>query len=201
MRVILTAFLILVFATAAQAASVSAVTVPITAAGVPAGSNCYDIQVTSTGDILGMQIVSIGGALYNEPVLGSDLKPNPALFPGFPALEFDSWVDLPTTGTISILAGTLGVVATAIPTTLPMDYVDLTNDGAQSNFTVARLTLLPGVTLLPSFQTAPVATNLVVATQEDVGGVPTIVTWYNVPEPATMSLLALGGLAALRRRR
>jgi hypothetical protein len=221
MRVILTAFLILAFATAAQAAvTVAAVEQTITAAaqtgpsGDPAlvGARCWDIQVTTTGDLLGMQITSLtpAASLYNnvinDPPSNSDLKPNPLFFPIYPALEFDSYIDMPTTaaatpGTITILAGTLGTTTT--PAVLAMDYVDTTNDGAQTNFVVARLTILAGGTpLLPSFSTTPDAgAPLVLKTQENVGGTPVITTWYNVPEPATMSLLVLGGLAAVIRRK
>jgi hypothetical protein len=210
MRVILTAFLILAFATAAQAAvTVAAVEQTITAAaqtapaGDPAlvGARCWDIQVTTTGDLLGMQIVSLTGTgtLYNnvinDPPSNSDLKPNPLFFPIYPALEFDSYIDMPTTaasppGTITILAGTLGTTTTAA--VLPMDYVDTTNDGAQTNFVVARLTLL----------SAAGNEVLTIKSQENVGGNPEIVQHVvPLPEPATMSLLALGGLAVLRRRR
>ena len=222
MRVILTAFLILAFATAAQAAAtLSTAPVPIAPLAItspaPFGdpvlgtSACWDLQVTTTGDLLGMQILSVSGTLYNHvvndpPAANSDLPPNPFLLPAYPALAYDSYVNLPTTtilpvpGTITILAGTLGT--TTAPSVLPMDYVDVTNDGPQTNFVVARLTLTSGGPLLPSFtQTVTPGAPLVVNVQEDVGGTPVITTWYNVPEPATMSLLALGGLAVLRRRR
>ena len=195
MRITLTAVLILAMAGAANAAvSYQVLDVAISAAaqdpvGPPAGdaaligAGCYDIAITSDGDLIGCQLTVTQGNVYNH-FAGSDAPPMAALFPSFPALEFDSYVDMPTTPP-TILAGTLASGTT-------IDYGDLADNGAQTGAVVARITLTdPGTGL---------ATLTVT---ENVGGAPVQTRWVDIvlPEPATMSLLAMGGLAVLRRRR
>ena len=210
MRVTLIAFLILALAGVAQAVvTVAAVEVTINAAAqdpngtFPGDPNlmpntkCWDIQVTSDRDLIGVKIVSVedfpagslyNGGIYNHGLLGTDDPPNSALFTAYPALEFDSYVDMPDGATIIGGSGPLG----SEPNDLPIDYGDFVDDGGQTNFVVARITLLSGG-----------EGKATMTIQElDPNGDPDERTYIvYMPEPATMSLLALGGLVALRRRR
>ena len=60
------------------------------------------------------------------------------------------------------------------------------------------------VTLTPAVEPNPVGTPIYWdggASVEDLGALGSSITIYQIPEPMTMSLLALGGLGLLRRRR
>ena len=201
MRVILTAFLILAFASVAQATvTYKVIDVTITAAAKANdatlnGAACYDIALTSDRDLLGCQIQDVtedGGGIYNNG-MGGDGKPDPNWIAMVPALEFDSYVDMP--GVVNILAGTMASpISSADPNTW-MDYGDVTNDGAQTDFVVVRITLddpnATGTMDMRVKQLGPGGTGQESFFFDDIP----------LPEPATMSLLALGGLAAIRRRR
>ena len=201
MRVILTGFMILAMAGAAQAG----LTFEVVDAGIHQDAidddgalapptTSWDVLVTSDDDIVGFNITAIipdGGGLYQHPQgLAGDLgAPDPFYFQFVPALEFDSYVVMP--GAINPLEGDdLG--------DLPMAYGDLTEEGdpehgAQTDFQMARLTLL-----------SPSGTGWLHLTSIENDGSPEgelVDHVIELPEPATMSLLALGGLAALRRRR
>ena len=203
MRVILTGFMILAMVGAAQAAvTLVAVEQTITAAAkaddsaLDPNTRCWDVQATSSQDLVGFIITAVvadGGGMYQN-VNGAvgDLGPPSALAIQFvPASEFDSYVNMPKSPPLGLL-GNLD--------NLPFEYGDLTipADGAlhgpQTGFVVARITLLD-----------PLGTGtLYITSAEAVPGsdLPDLVEHVvPLPEPATMSLLALGGLAALRRRR
>ena len=208
MRVILTAFMILALASAAQAAlSFEVVEVAISAAamdpnGIPfpgdaalqPNTKCWDVQVTSTDDLIGFTITGLvpdpncGGVYQNAA--GTDGPPSPAVLPYVPALEFDTYVNMP--GNLLLLSGSFAA--------LPLEYGDLTSDppdppsvhGPQTDFAIARITLL---------DPDPEGWLYLTAKENSAGGPVTTTHNIRIPEPATMSLLALGGLAALRRRR
>ena len=208
MRVTLTAFLILALAGVAQAVvTVTAVEVEITAAaknpgGTPAGdaalqnAKCWDVTVTSERDLIGAQILTVESdpnlGLFNTGIynnaFGTDLPPSPGMIGLVPALEFDSYVAMPDGATVIGGTGPLG----SAPGDLPIDYGDFTDTGAAVNFAIARITLLgagEGVANINVTELGPT-------------GAPDQQQFFVVlPEPATMSLLALGGLAVLRRRR
>ena len=206
MRVILTAFMILALASAAQATlSFDVVEVTISAAAMdPAGvpfpgdallqpnTKCWDVEVTSTYDLIGFTITALtpdpGGAVYQNAA-GGDGPPNPGVIPYVPAVVYDTYVDMP--GSLLLLSGSFA--------SLPLEFGDLTSDppdgsahGAQTDFRMARITLL---------DPAPEGWLHLTCKENSPQGPVTTTTEIRLPEPATMSLLALGGLAALRRRR
>ena len=207
MRVILTVFMILALASAAQAATLSfqVVEAAISAAamdpnGIPfpgdallqPNTKCWDVLVTSTDDLIGFIVTGLvpdpnSGGVYQNAA-GTDGPPSPAVLPYVPALEFDTYVDMP--GNLLLLSGSLA--------SLPLEFGDLTdpNDGSahgpQTNFRMARITLL---------DPDPEGWLYLTAKENSAGGPVTTTHSIRIPEPATMSLLALGGLAALRRRR
>ena len=195
MRVILTGFMILAIASAAQAVmtfeAVEATITPAALANDPTlvGARCWDVQVTSTYDIVGFSITAFtfdGGILYNH-MFGQphDVgEPNPAWVIGMPALAYDSYGNTPSAPL------TVGIEPWDF-LNLPVDYVDGVDDGPQTGFVMARITVL-----------APLGTGWMYMDYiEDDGIGNPISASVELPEPATMSLLALGGLAALRRRR
>ena len=192
MRVILTGFMILAMASAAQAVmTFKAVDAVITAGaiaddGTLAGATSWDVQVTSTYDLVGFAVTGFffdGGGLYQHFAGNAqDLGPPPQwAINGMPAAEFDSYVQMPSTP----LAIGLGL------SNPPLDFADTVDDGPQTDFVMARITLL-----------APLATGTMYVQGIEADGIGLPISYeVELPEPATMSLLALGGLAVLRRRR
>ena len=214
MRVILTAFLILAFATVAQAAitNVTLVENAIKATAIaldPTLATCrtYDIVVDSDRDIIGASITSLtGSTIYNDPLPGDapfagDLMPIEALYPVYPVLEYDSWGNTPGAGSF-VLGGKMATPIPGpdpnIPGLHPFDYGDSTVDGAVAGFRIARITLLNDA---GPYGPATGVVNIVITELAAGGGPDEQAFQVPLPEPATMSLLALGGLAALRRRR
>jgi hypothetical protein len=108
----------------------------------PLNGDVWQFQVTTDGDILSIGNVLIaipaGATLYNHPFGDSaNANPgNPALIAVFPSLDVDSWITTPG-------------VTTRLGADLPGDGIttfgDLTNDGPQSNFIFAQLTVPHGV--------------------------------------------------------
>jgi hypothetical protein len=206
MRVILTGFMILAIAGVAQATvTLTAVEVAITAGAIandPAltGAVCYNVQATSTADLIGFSITDIvydGGGLYQHANgVAKDLGPPDPVLVGFlPALGYDSYVDMPMSPPVAPPGATEDLNS---PPGSSFDYADFTvvgdpEHGAQTNYVIAQITIK-----------APVATGtLYITSAEYDGTVDGDLVQHTVPlpEPATMSLLALGGLVALRRRR
>jgi hypothetical protein len=138
----------------------------------------------------------------SSPVFLSDVVTVPAN-PGTPIASFSQWYDSPdmdftllanhtyAMGVLSNLAGTLY---------LGQDYYPL---GGNPTVTNGGLTLPPGNYIVNSgvvgttFTNTPTLYNIAADTRFHT----TMRIAEPVPEPATLSLLALGGLAALIRRR
>ena len=174
--------------------------VPIDPAAVtqdPALATCrsYDLLATSDGDLISINLTVTadgGGGIYNHAMEGSPGDagpPDPAWVTMFAGLAYDTYVNMP--GTTLLLLGTLHD-----PVPASIQYGDLTSvgdpeHGPQTDFQIARITLTdPGTGLA----------NVLITENLEGVDVP-----YDLdvvlPEPATLSLLALGGLAVLRRRR
>jgi hypothetical protein len=148
--------------------------------------------VTTDADILSVnQVVAnlTGGSLFQvAPPFGSDNEPpDPAFLALNPALEADSWISTP--GATSKLGGGTGFPGDGTGT-----WGDLTNDGAQTNFKFATLSLSS------QFQGTFIG-RISVAGAEG----PEVFSFelpINVPEPGTAGLAGLGLLAlgVIRRR-
>jgi hypothetical protein len=153
----------------------------------------------------GVQVNLTGGNFYNHAVGGNTL-PNPAIVTVFPGLEFDSYVSSPTdNGTnnvTNVLGGFPSGSASLAGTLFSVSWGDLVTS-PPGTYTIARLTF-------PSNLTTNAQVN--VLTDEDPGdersftsqvnpdGFTLVPEIYPIPEPASLSFLAVAGLFAMRRR-
>lgn len=111
--------------------------------GVADGAVTFDFSVTTESDILlfDAEIVNspganVAGGWYNNVAVGTDVNPpNPAFLPVFPSLAQDTYVTTPgaTAAAGANVLGGAGLVT----------HSDSTDNGAQTDFTFARVTLLP----------------------------------------------------------
>jgi hypothetical protein len=164
------------------------------AGGVPADAKIRNFFVTTDGDILSIGNVRVDtdGSFYQHPAGSDAAPPNPLHVDVLPALAADSWIDTP---------GNTSVLGTPFPGDGSPNsaWGDLTNDGPQTNFRFARITISPSdafyrfrfnVTIAGStgpFSATPFLDELMEVL---------------VPEPVTSSLAGMGilVLAAFRRR-
>lgn len=181
----------------AASADISTSLVPV--AGAPAGMQSYDLVGTvDAGDdwtSTAMKASISGGSFYND-ALGGNSQPNPALFPFAPNLPWDTfatqpegWPNTPGQGAGIGFAGTPNFLATSVDAT----WFDTPTNGGGGSWVLARLTVT-------GLQTGWVLK--VDGTHTTVKGQATLFPFsFTVPEPSSLSLLVLGGVAALIRRR
>jgi hypothetical protein len=163
----------------------------------------FDLKVEITGDdawtaaggtAVGVPWATLTGGSFFQHGAGSDGPPNPVFFPVYSALEYDSfytthlgWPNVASQGVAPGFA--FGPQDTA--TQLNADWF-WTPDGNfyPGTHTIARATVAPGGK----------GWELCVAVQ--VGSIesPLQLYEYCIPEPGSLALLALGGLALIRRR-
>jgi hypothetical protein len=131
------------------------------------------------------------GEAYNDPI-GSDVAPNPAFFPVFPALEFDSYFTVGT-GAVSFVGGSTGYINGEVLGTWFTQPPQSVAAGAALRF--MRLTV--SGELNQELSTMEVGFTIPPVTGR---GANEIVFGF-VPTPGAAALLGLGGIAAIRRRR
>ena len=148
-----------------------------------------------TGVVLSVKLTS--GSVHNG---APDSNGPQAAFwavPGFQALEFDTWVGVPFDGTNGI-AGGAGDIPGAGPLSMAGQTISVTGFNTTTTDTAANLRV-GNITL----------SNDAVGTWQMImsfaGGVlvqssGVVEGGAMVPEPASLALLGLGGIAALRRR-
>lgn len=184
-----------------DAAGFTDVAVPV-APWVAAGYLTYDLKIDTQGQkwTTAYNLATLtNGTFFNHPNAGSaEMFPNPANFAFFGLTQYDSFY----TGmnAYPALAGDLTGAPAAAPgspiqngaSVREMEWYDnpsLDNIGV---FTIARFTFLA---------TEPWTLHVVgtTTTVEDAAAAPYDIT-VGIPEPTSLALLALGGLALLRRR-
>ena len=118
---------------------------------VPAGHHCWDIMLDTASNLEIMEMIlttETEGSIYQHPYWGADTEPNPAFFPTFPEMEYDTYVTLgawsyptPTLiidGPIDIEAGSTKVFDDQDLNITWCTRGDMSGDGI---FQVARVTL------------------------------------------------------------
>jgi hypothetical protein len=150
-----------------------------------------------------------GGVFYQTPATrgGGDTHPNPAFFPVFPEVEFDTYVSSARNQAGSNAPAILGAypendppqsfggATDAIPGRFSVSWGDpqATSGPGPGTYEIARLTFPTGMipTINPAGQ--PASQTSQVAPDQTIEIPP-------IPEPGSLGLLAAAGLLAIRRR-
>ena len=167
----------------------------------------WDLQVTVTGSdawtVAGGPAVGVpwinltGGTFYQDPANDTN-PPNPNFFAYFPDSEFTSFytthLGYPNTADVGVSPG-FAYGPDDLPTSLNADWF-WTPDGNDyaGTYSIARFSIIedtPGAVATGTI-------DMLVGSRE-LGVVPFSTTVYT-PEPGSLVLLALGGLALIRRR-
>ena len=170
----------------------------------------YDLKVSITegdawtvagGPDIGEPWIRLYGGVFFQHPMGSAGSPDPYLFWWYPDLRYDTFYTThlawPNTDD---MGGTPGFAVGPIdnPTNLIADWF-WTPDGNDypGDFTIARFTVIAPPDADPATTYAHI--DMLVGSRE--GGLIPFQATVGIPEPGSLALLALGGLALLRRRR
>ena len=160
-----------------------------------------DLTLTVDSDWLSaiLVVTPSGGGIYQHPVgAANPQSPNPLLFPAYACLPYDTYISNGVLGETCSTAAAVDLGHTSIifdGTQLAVAYytTDLDDLGA---LTLARVTLENTAGGTWDF----IATASPAEGPKIITGGP-IVEGYMLPEPATLGLLAIGGLGVLIRRK
>ena len=198
-------YLTVLFLTAALASSASALTMDIQyivgAPNQPAGTVCNSLVFDTEGEdwLSGQIVVSpVGGAIYQD-TMGSEQSPLPAWIGMVPSLEFDSYI---SNGALGETCGTndpvdLGGTMQWDAAKASMGWFTTDTDDI-GVLELARITLddtCQGTWDLRVTAYPPGTGPMILLLQAP------IIDGHLTPEPATMGLLAIGGLGLLIRRK
>ena len=155
--------------------------------------NVWDMMVDTDTDWTNSRLdISLSSGAMYQHAFGGNNAPTPALVAAFPELAFDTFATVPN-GLDVTFAGAITMDAT----TLAASWAD-TATGDSGQWQVARITLTQdaaGTVTGKSYDVESAGVGIDFSADWD------IVAGEFVPEPATLSVLALGALAMLRRRR
>lgn len=185
----------------------------ITADPALASMQSWSLRVTNTDGhwaSAGLRVtLPAGNVFYQTPATrgGGDTHPNPAFFPVFPEVEFDTYVSSARNQAGANAPAILGAypenqppqsfggATDAIPGTFAISWGDpqATSGPGPGTYEVARLTFPNAVGagdwVLDTSQTSQVAPDSTITVPE-----------IPIPEPASLGLLAAAGLLVTRRR-
>jgi hypothetical protein len=171
----------------------------------------WSLNVTYTdGDwaSAGLRATLPVGNVFYQNALGGNTKPNPSFVALFPGLAYDTYVtgpaDTGSTGAPSVLGGlteptaSFGGATDPTPGTLSVSWGDLVTS-PPGTYEIARLTFPSSVS--PSAVTIDQASATFQVNPDGQVSIPGLTGGGGTtPEPATLGLLAVGGLLGLRRR-
>ena len=182
---------------------------PVIAAGLASstafgGTVINQVPQSEVAGYIANQIVWEGGADWTSAALvveltsgdayqdgfGSDSPPTEAFFPTFPALEYDTYVGILSGEGNGIAGGAGDIGGGALSLNAPQISVSWFNTGTNDTGVV-------GIGMITLSDDAAGTWTLLSAGETTTG---TVEGGAMVPEPASLALLGLGGLAALRRR-
>jgi hypothetical protein len=170
-----------------------------------------DVVVEATSDWLSavMSIELTQGTIYQHGA-GNNVPPNPLFFPIYPGVQYDTYVTNGAGASVSLDAAVdLGYAATGVPLSDADSYAlswFTSATGDIGSLMLARVTLSSDA--VGTWQINATANNgndpafawSVLDGTEQYGEIANGVMLI-IPEPATMALLAFGGVAALIRRK
>ena len=161
-----------------------------------------DLVVTTDSYWLGSQLIvdlDEPGKIYQDPMGNTNPQsPNPAFFPHFPSLEFDTYV---SSGVLGEWVSTGGAEDLGGPPEVIFDTDHISIEWWTSDtddigtFPVARVTLHDSADGTWSF----LSPTFPAEGYFPVNG--PVINGHMVPEPAMLALLGVGSLAFIRRRR
>jgi hypothetical protein len=173
-----------------------------------ANMQSWSLVATTDGNwaSAGMEAILPAGNTFYNPALGGNFRPNPAIVAAFPNIEFDTYVSAPAdTGTGGAPA-VLGFFPEAPGTgdfggtsgRFSVSWGDLVED-APGTYQIARLTFPIGV--IPNVRNLDPDPNQVNPSRTSQVNPASDVVIPDIPEPASLGLVAAAGLLGLRRRR
>ena len=165
------------------------------AGNTPDGYTSWDLMVTTSTNLAVMEMIleaDAAGDIYQDAV-GGITEPNPGLFPSFPSLEFDTYVTMPPTYSVIGPPVDIDPASSLVFDDQTLSITWAAAGGAESGpgtFQVARVTLKDDAT----------GTWRFMGWETGADGQYFEGTLADIPEPATLGLLVIGGLLLLRRR-
>jgi len=177
------------------------------------GYNVYDMMVSVEDDWTNSQLETTltSGHFYNTNVYGRDYEPNPLFYMVFPELEWDTCAAVPF-GYSAMAAFTPGSQFGQVPAGLPFNPVPPPGNTQIEAGWFDTMKTGPGTHKIARITISADANGDITGKSYDANpGSPDpqgkrfdefyIAGGVIVPEPATLSLLAMGALAVLRRRK